>query len=227
MPEHVQVAPLGSDYKRIIQIDRQFPSKGITLFILKSNDAKRTSREKQLSENLKHLRNYCELVSIRLKIQAIDFSVHNTYFDIMFEFVKYFLDELPQTRSFLLNLGDENSIINLALLNASEFVKTYFDVDITMYVTTKQHNKEYLFTYPVQGTKDLELDLDVDKKILQFIEKKMLIKEMEKELNISIGSISNRFHQFKEKGLITIEGRDRELTAFGRFILAILAYKER
>jgi hypothetical protein len=225
MPDHIQIAPFGNDYKRLIQIDRQYPSKGITIFILK-RDSEKQKTNKKFSESLKHLRNYCELVGIRLKIQVIDFSVHNTYYDIMYEFVKYFLDEYPENSSFLLNLGDEASIINLALLNAAEYIKTYFNVDILMYVITKQDNQEFKFEYSVRGTMDLELDQNLDKKIIQFIKKKMIIKDIAKELEISIGNISKRFHQYKEKGLININGRERELTEFGEFILKILSYND-
>jgi hypothetical protein len=224
MPDHIQISPMGDDYSRLIQLDRERPSKGITTFILKDNSKKKASSDKYLTESLKQLRNYCELVGIRLKIQVIDFSVHNTYYDIMFEFVKYFLDELPDTTSFVLNMGEDTSVLNLALLNAAQYVKTYSDAKISMCITINQNEDECVFEYDVQGAKDLDLDNTTDKQILLFIKEKLLIKDIAKQLDLSIGSISNRFHQFKEKGLITIDGRKRRLTHFGNFILKILTF---
>lgn len=225
MQDYIQIALLGDDFKDIIQFDRQYPSKGITVFILKDNSTpKQAQHDKKLTESLKQLRRYCELVSVRLKILAIDFSIHENYYDIIFEFIKYFLDELPETDNFKLNMGDDGSPLNLALLNAADFVTTYYSAKIIMHITVSQNGEPLSFNYTVQGSRDLNLDLTIDKKILESIAEKAIIKEIADELQISIGSVSNRFHQFKEKGLITINGHERALTDYGEFILKVLTY---
>ena len=233
MIKRIQIAPLKKNFQRIIDFDRVNPSNKIVVFVSKNDTEKQSKNYKFIEDSLSNLRQYCELARIEFNMQVIDFSSERNFLNVVLDFTRSFLLDYVDGSSYLLNLGDETLILNIALLQAAQLIKAFYPIEIIAYMDSECTQNLHNFTYSLVSSFDTLVSPPVTLKLLQCVNQKMNFKEIERsyqeeKISTSLGTISNHINHLETLGII--EGKrvtDRHLTNLGHLVMNILDLKQK
>lgn len=238
MTKIIQIAPLKKNYQRIIDFDRINSSNKIVVFVSKCDTEKQSKNYKFIEDSLSNLRQYCQLAKIEFNMQVVDFSTERNFLNVVLDFTRSFLrdyveGEYVEGSEYLLNLGDETVILNIALLQAAQLIKAIYPVKIIAHMESECPQYLHTFTYSLVSSFASLVSPPVTLRLLKCITQNMNFKEIEKHyqeerINTSLGTISNHISQLESLGIV--EGKrvnDRHLTDLGQLVMNILDLKQK
>ncbi|NHJ05072.1 MAG: hypothetical protein EAX90_09625 [Candidatus Heimdallarchaeota archaeon] len=226
MDKRIQIAPLKGNFQRIIDFDRVYPASKIVVFITKNDTIIGTQNYQLIEKSLKKMREYCQLAKIQFNMQVIDCDSDKTLMGIVLDFTRALLVDAQTEHSFMINLGDTSLLMNIALVQAAQLVRSLANLEVKIFVHEICKNEEIIFEQDIVKSFEALISEPVSIKLLDCVEQNNNLDEIKNILNISLGSVSNHLKYLKEIGLISVKGHDRSLTNLGKLIKQILLLKD-
>jgi len=221
MTNQMQIAPLKQDYQRIIDFDRLHPASKIVVFVNKSDTQKGTTNYKLIETSLKKLREYCQLTKIQFNMQVVDCKSKETLFEIILDLARALLIDYDPEISYLLNLGEDSLLLNIALLQAAQIVQSIYNKDFRYFIKEQCREQERIFDKRIVKSFESLVSEPVSLELLNCVNDGKNLEEMKIILNVSLGSVSNRLKHLKEIELIEVHGHNRKLSDLGILVKEI------
>ena len=222
MKEIIQIAPLKTNFQRIIDFDRLYPSAKIVVFVAKCDTEKDSKNYSFIEKSLGKLREYCQLAQIQFSMKVIDYENKTDLMDVIFDLVRALILDYEEDCNYYLNLGDNSLLMNVALIQATQLLKSTLNSDAFVFIKEELKDQEITFEQNIPSSYEALVTNPVSLDLLTSIDDGKTLEQIKEVLQISLGSISNYMKHLKELGLITINGHTRSLTNLGRIIRQIL-----